>query len=67
MDAAAEGFETRDSHMNADLLLLQHCFALDPERRRPPARLRLEELLGGELARRLVGALCTVRRGSAAA
>ena len=44
-------------------LLLEHCSALTRESDpRPPAFLRLEEALGGELARLLVGALAT-RRG----
>jgi hypothetical protein len=41
--------------------LLEHCFALDPDRRRPTARIRLEALLGSELTRRLVLALCAAR------
>ena len=45
-------------------LLLAHCAPLaDADRSRPPALLRLEEALGGELARLLVGALAT-RRGA---
>jgi hypothetical protein len=45
-------------------LLLEHCAALTrtPERR-PSAFLRLEEALGNELARLLVGALAA-RRGA---
>jgi hypothetical protein len=43
-------------------LLLEHCSALTRESNsRPPAFLRLEEALGGELARLLVGALATRR------
>jgi hypothetical protein len=43
-------------------LLLEHCAALtDADIARPPALLRLEEALGGELARLLVGALATRR------
>jgi hypothetical protein len=39
-------------------LLLEHCAVLTPPGDpRPPAFLRLEEALGGELARLLVGAL----------
>jgi hypothetical protein len=47
-------------------LLLEHCRALSltPESR-PPAFLRLEQALGGELARLLVGALAS-RRGARA-
>ncbi len=41
----------------ASALLLEHCLALEPAGRRPSARLRLEELIGAELARRLVLAL----------
>jgi len=37
-------------------LLLAHCASLDPAG--PPARERLEDALGEELARRLVSALC---------
>jgi hypothetical protein len=45
-------------------LLLAHCAPLaDADLSRPPALLRLEEALGGELARLLVGALAT-RRGA---
>jgi len=53
MDAAAS--------TKASQLLLEHCFALDSERRRPTARLRLETALGSELTRRLVLALCGSR------
>jgi hypothetical protein len=42
-------------------LLLEHCSALTHQSR-PPAFLRLEQALGGELARLLVGALAR-RRG----
>jgi hypothetical protein len=41
--------------------LLEHCLALDSEGGRPPARARLEALLGSELARRLVLALSSAR------
>lgn len=41
----------------ASELLLEHCLALDADRRRPTARDRLEALIGSELARRLVLAL----------
>jgi hypothetical protein len=45
-------------------LLLQHCTALNQSATaRPSAFLRLEQALGGELARLLVGALAT-RRGA---
>ena len=41
-------------------LLLEHCLAFhDEETRRPPAAARLEALLGRDLARRLVRALCS--------
>ena len=44
-------------------LLLEHCAVLDLKADpRPPALLRLEQELGGELARLLVGALAA-RRG----
>jgi hypothetical protein len=38
-------------------LLLQHCTALTGALERPPAYRRLEQLVGDELARMLVGAL----------
>jgi hypothetical protein len=48
-------------------LLLEHCAALtDAVESRPPAFHRLEQALGGELARLLVGALAR-RRGERAA
>lgn len=53
MDAAAATAKPR-----ASALLLEHCFALDSGRRRPTARARLELVLGTELTRRLVLALC---------
>jgi hypothetical protein len=44
-------------------LLLEHCAVLtEPLAARPPAFLRLEQAVGGELARRLVEALAA-RRG----
>ena len=47
-------------------LLLEHCTALSPPRDpRPPAFLRLEQALGGELARMLVVALAARRRDRA--
>lgn len=57
MDAAA----STSAKPRASELLLEHCLALDPDRRRPTARVRLEDALGIELARRLVLALCSVR------
>jgi len=42
-------------------LLLEHCFALDEERQCPTALVRLEALLGTELAHRLVNALVSSR------
>ena len=45
-------------------LLLEHCTALTHvDDRRPPAFARLEQAVGGELARLLVGALAS-RRGA---
>ena len=44
--------------LKASELLLVHCFALDGDQNRPTARARLEAMLGSELARRLVLALC---------
>ena len=58
MDAAAV------SHLKpaASELLLAHCSALDSDDRcRPSAAVRLEALLGSELARRLVSALSAAR------
>ncbi len=52
MDAAAT------AKPRAFELLLVHLFALDGDRRRPTARARLEGLLGSELTRRLMLALC---------
>jgi hypothetical protein len=47
-------------------LLLAHCaLPADADLSRPPALLRLEEALGGELARLLVGALATRRSRTA--
>jgi hypothetical protein len=45
----------------ASELLLAHCAALEPVRRRPTARTRLETVLGPDMARRLVFALTTHR------
>lgn len=39
------------------VLLLEHCAALDRRDERPRAFARLEEVVGGRLARLLVGAL----------
>jgi hypothetical protein len=58
MDAAAVSY----AKPAASELLLAHCSALDSEDRcRPTAAVRLEALLGTELARRLVSALSTAR------
>jgi len=58
MDAAA----VSDPKPTASELLLEHCFALDGgDGRRPTAAVRLEALLGPELARRLVRALASAR------
>ncbi|MCZ7587774.1 MAG: hypothetical protein M5U27_02690 [Gaiella sp.] len=46
-----------------DLHLLRDCLALGrPSRRRPPAKLRLEETLGPELTRRLLRSLSAAER-----
>jgi hypothetical protein len=50
--AAAEPHTPKGS-----LLLMEHCAALDDEHCRPSARERLERIVGGPLARLLVGAL----------
>jgi hypothetical protein len=42
-------------------LLLEHVVAFEDDRGRPTARERLERLIGGYLARLLVGALTTAR------
>jgi hypothetical protein len=48
----------RVSSERGAVLLLEHCAALDPrDTARPRAYTRLEEALGGRLARLLVGAL----------
>ena len=48
----------RVSSQRGALLLLEHCAALDPrDAARPRAYARLEEALGGQLARLLLGAL----------
>ena len=52
MDAAAATVRPSSSQR-----LLEHCLALELVRRRPTARARLDELLGAELAQRLVLAL----------
>ena len=52
MDAAASTVRPSSSQR-----LLEHCLALELVRRRPTARARLDELLGAELAQRLVLAL----------
>ncbi|HWG57341.1 MAG TPA: hypothetical protein VNT58_12565 [Gaiellaceae bacterium] len=57
MDAAA----VETPKLRASERLLVHCAALDPDRRRPTAHARLEALLGRDLARRLVVALCSSR------
>ncbi len=58
MDAAA----VIHSKPAASELLLAHCHALDSaDSRGPAASVRLEALLGSELARRLVAALSPVR------
>jgi len=45
-------------------LLLRHVLALgSPARRRPPAKVRLEEALGPELAQQLVTTLTVGSRG----
>jgi hypothetical protein len=45
-------------------LLLRHCLVLGaPGRRRPPAKVRLEEALGPEFARQLVTILTVGSRG----
>jgi hypothetical protein len=46
-----------------DLHLLRDCLAFGrPGRRRPPAKVRLEEALGPELARKLLRSLSAVER-----
>jgi hypothetical protein len=48
----------RTSSERGALLLLEHCAALEPrDASRPRAYARLEEALGGQLARLLLGAL----------
>ncbi len=57
MDAAA----VNSRKPGASDLLLAHCSALDVDRDRPAAKLRLEALVGSELARKLLLALCSNR------
>jgi hypothetical protein len=57
MDAAEPNGAPRGSER-----LLEHCIALDAGDPRPTADERLERLLGGTLARFLVGALTGFRR-----
>jgi len=50
-------------HRTYDLdLLLRHCLAFDERPQRVPARVRLDQALGPELARRLVTSLTAVDR-----
>ncbi len=54
--------EVTDTSAN-DLHLLRDCLALGkPEDRRPPAKVRLEEALGPELARKLLCSLSETKR-----
>lgn len=57
MDAAA----VTHCKPEASELLLAHCSALDFDQTRPAAKLRLEALVGRELARKLLLALCSSR------
>jgi hypothetical protein len=47
-------------------LLMEHCAALDTEKPHPTAHERLERIVGGYLARLLVGALTGSRRSRSA-
>ena len=61
VDSAVDHDHT-DTRAN-DLHLLRDCLALGkPEHRRPPAKVRLEEALGPELARKLVRSLSATKR-----
>jgi hypothetical protein len=61
VDSAVDHDHT-DTRAN-DLHLLRDCLALGkPVHRRPPAKVRLEEALGPELARKLVRSLSATRR-----
>ena len=61
MDSAVGRTPTTDTRMSS-LHLLRDCLALGkPVDRRPPAKVRLEEALGPELARRLVRILAAKR------
>ncbi|HWH05333.1 MAG TPA: hypothetical protein VNT23_02715 [Gaiellaceae bacterium] len=55
MDAAATVSPSKPAGAER---LLEHCAVFDHDRR-PAARVRLEALLGSELTRRLVLALCS--------
>jgi hypothetical protein len=61
VDSAVD-HEPTDTRAN-DLHLLRDCLALGkPEHRRPPAKVRLEEALGPELARKLLRSLAATKR-----
>jgi len=63
--AETRAAETRAAETRAsDLHLLRDCLALGhPAHRRPPAKVRLEEALGPELARKLLRSLSVRRPG----
>ena len=61
-DVDAVDHNRMDTHAS-NLHLLRDCLALGkPAARRPPAKVRLEEALGPELARKLVTSLAAKRR-----
>ncbi len=62
MDSAVEQTSITDTRVST-LHLLRDCFALgQPASRRRPAKVRLEEALGPELARKLLESLDTNER-----
>ena len=61
VDSAVEHESSMDTRAS-NLHLLRDCLALGkPEHRRPPAKVRLEEALGPELARKLLSSLAAKR------
>jgi hypothetical protein len=63
MDSAVEPPPADTRARERDLHLLRDCLALGhPERRRAPAKVRLEEAVGPELARKLLRTLGAAER-----
>ncbi len=60
MDTASR--PARPEGRQADLHLLRDCLALSHQQLRPPARVRLEEAVGEEFARKLLSSLTAASR-----